>query len=436
MMKNKARFTFIIIFFIMTALLVFSLVKVNFNAGYGKSYTTTHQGETVIQLSWWGNDARHVYTMEGVDHFQEQEPDVMVSYRYGEWNGYEKRTKVWMESDNEADVMQINYAWLDMYSSDGEGFYDLNELAEYIDLDNFTEEEKAYGTKNGKLNALPIAMNTHVFYYNQDVLDEYGLSLPKTWDDLFKMGEVLGKDDRYVLGMSKKQMFILIISYYEQSSGKQMFNQDGTLAISKTEMAELIEFYRSLIEGHVLCPVDTFDRNKYMSGEIAGTMCWVSDTKIYCDGLAETGANVSRCMYPVLPNAKRSGWYTKPATMWAISANTEHPEEAAKLLNYLLNDPYMVKLQQTEKGVPVSKKAIEILNEEGLSETNEYKAIEEMNEHQENLQLIIPNIENESIIDAFKQGADEYIFDKATAEECADVICVEINEIIEGTEIE
>ncbi|MBO6113815.1 MAG: hypothetical protein J6P57_02040, partial [Lachnospiraceae bacterium] len=101
---------------------------------------------------------------------------------------------------------------------------------------------------------------------------------------------------------------------------------------------------------------------------------------------------------------------------------------------YLLNDPYMVKLQQTEKGVPVSKKAVEILNEDGLSATNEYKAIEEIKEYQEELQLIIPNIENESIIDTFKSGADEYIFDKATAGECADTICDEINDIINGKE--
>ncbi len=433
-MKNKARFIFIGSFVVMTAILVFSLIKVNFNAGYGKSYTTTRQGGAVIQLSWWGNDPRHIYTMEGVDHFQEQESDIEVSYRYGEWNGYEKRTKVWMQSHNEADVMQINYAWLDIYSSDGNGFYDLNELSDYIDLDCFSEEELSYGTQNGKLNALPIAMNTHVFYYNQDVLDEYGLSLPKTWDDLFKMGEVLGKDDKYVLGVNKKQMFLILIAYYEQKTGKQMFKQDGTLAINKDEMTELVEFYKKLLDGHVLCPVDTFDRSLYMSGEIAGTMCWVSDTKIYCDGLAETGANVSMCMYPVLPNAKRSGWYIKPATMWAISADTEHPVEAAKLLNYLLNDPYMVKLQQTEKGVPVSKKAVEILNEDGLSATNEYKAIEEIKEYQEELLLIIPNIENESIIDTFKSGADEYIFDKATAEECADTICDEINDIINGKE--
>lgn len=435
-MKQGRRGSTILLLSIIMIVAVFVFVLMRINMNYSTEETIkSRQNEIKIRMSWWGNDGRHMYTMEGVNLFQEKNPGIDVAYRYGEWSGYEKRNKVWMESHTEADVMQINYAWLNEYSADGTGFYDLNELSEYIDLDNFTAEEKSYGTQNGKLNALPIAMNTHTFYYNQDVLDEYGVDVPTTWDDLFKIGSLAEKDDRYVLGMSKKQLFILLIAYYEQNYGTQMFNEDGTLAIDEEGIAFLLSFYKKMIEEHVLCPVDTFDRTKYMSGEIIGTMCWISDTKIYCDGLAETGANVSRGSYPLVNGAKSSGWYTKPATMWAISADTIHPKEAALLINFLLNDPEMAKLQQTEKGVPVSDAAIAALNEEGLSETNEYKAITEMNEHQEDMHLMIPNMENESIIDAFKSGADEYIFDKMTVEECAEQTYEAMKEVISGSNV-
>ena len=382
-----------------------------------------------LQMSWWGNDGRHMYTMEGVDLFQQKHPEIRVDYRYGEWNGYEKRTKVWMESHNEADVMQINYAWLDVYSSDGTGFYDLNTLSDVLDLSNFTEEELSYGMKAGKLNALPIAMNTHTFYYNQDILDQYGLTVPKKWDDLFSMAKVLAPKGKYVLGFAKKHLFLLMIAYYEQSFGTPFFNQDGTLAADAKGIEYVLKFYRRLLDEHVICPIDSFDRAKYMSGEIVGTMCWISDTKIYCDGLAETGVKVSRGEYPKLDGASLSGWYIKPATMWAISKDTEHPREAALLLNYLLNDPDMAKLQKTEKGVPVSDAAVAALNEEGLSESNDYKAVQEMKAHQDELSLIIPNMENESIIDAFKSGADEYLYDKKNAPECAESIYTNIREI-------
>lgn len=382
--------------------------------------------EKIILLSWWGNDPRHKYTMEGVNHFVDINPDVIVDYRYGEWNGYEKKTKVWMRSDTEADVMQINYAWLDEYSADGMGFYDLNDLADYIDLDAFTDEQKAYGTRNGRLNALPIAMNSHVFYYNQDILDSYGIEAPTSWDEMSEAGKKLKKDDRYLLGMGKKQMFLLIIAYYEQNTGKAMFDADGSFNATPAEMADLLVFYRQMLDDHVLCPVEMFDKSKYMDGEIVGTMCWISDTQKYCDALEEKGVNVSRCLYPLLPDAKRTGWYMKPATMWAISSDVKHPEEAALLLNYLLNDPYMIKLQGTEKGVPVSSKAIEVLDREGLKDTNEYAATKDIMAHSREMNLIISNMEKEAIIEIFKENADEYLFDRMNADECAKEICKEI----------
>ena len=195
-MKESKRYSLIIILLIVVVAVgaVISILMLTGDTNEGK-VSEARPAETRLLMSWWGNDARHLYTMEGVDLYQEKTPGLSVEYRYGEWNGYEKRTKVWMESHNAADVMQINYAWLEEYSSDGSGFYDLNELAEYINLDSFTEEEKSYGVKNGKLNALPIAMNMHTFYYNQDVLDAYGLTVPESWDDLFDMAKVMKKTE-------------------------------------------------------------------------------------------------------------------------------------------------------------------------------------------------------------------------------------------------
>ena len=423
--KNMLMILLVLFFTVASLIVVFLLsrrAKLN-------EKMTTREGEIEITMSWWGNDGRHKYTMEGVDLFQERHPELKVNYRYGVWNGYEKRNKVWMESHNEADVMQINFAWLKEYSPDGEGFYDLRKLSDYIDLDNFTEEELGYGESNGVLNALPIAMNTHTFYYNQDLLDKYGCDVPSDWDDLLELGKKAKADGKYALGITKKQLFLIMIAYYEQTSGKKFFNEDGTLAIDEAGMKNVLIYYKQLIDEHVFCPVNDFDRSKYMAGDIVGVMCWISDTKIYCDGMMETGARVSRGLWPKAEGAADSGWYVKPATMWAISADTLHPEEAATLLNFLLNDPDMAVLQKTEKGVPVSDSAVKALTGQGLTETNEYKATQEMNEHQQELHIMIPIMENDAVLDVFKSGADEYLYDKQSADECAAAICAGIREL-------
>lgn len=385
-----------------------------------------------LHLSWWGNDDRHAYTMRGIDLFQEENPDIDVDYRYGEWSGYEKRNKVWMESHTEADVMQINYAWLNTYSADGTGFYDLYELSDVIDLDNFSEEDLQFGEQEGKLNAIPIAFNSATIYYNQDVYDSYNFPLPTTWEDYFAVAKVMKKDDVYPIGMAKKQLFLFLLSYYEQTTGAQMFSEDGQLNADAEDIAYILDFYKRLLDEKVMPPVEQFSREKFVNGQIAGSMFWVSDAGSYCDEMDEKGVKVSVGEYPKQSGCPLSGWYMKPATMYAISSGTKNPEEAGRLLNYLLNSEEMAEQQKTEKGVPVSRTAVNYLEENGYLDSRESEASQKMMQERDRMSIMIPVMENEDVIDAFKSGADEYIYNQVSREEAAQMIYKDMVSIIKG----
>lgn len=421
-MKNKAKITAAVAFLLAVCFVLCS-------CGAKEEYVEI-KNQTGISCSWWGNDVRHLYTIEGIGRFMDKNPDIRVSYRYGVWDGYERRNKVFMYSNTESDVMQINFAWLKQYSPDGNGYYDLSKLSDIIDLSNFTEDDLGYGTVNGKLNALPIALNTSTVFYNKDIFDSYGLELPKTWDDLYAAAEVMSKDDVYVLGMAKKHVFLLLNAYLEQTRGKAFFKEDGTLNVSADDIEYMLEFYKELIDKKVMMHIDDFSNGDFINRKVAGSICWVSDADKYCQPLSEEGANVVVGDYPASDNAKRGGRYIKPATMYAISDITEHPDEAARLLNYLLNDPEMAVLQGTEKGVPVSKSAIKALQENGQTDNFGYRSNEKMLEDRDEMELMQPELENDNIITAFKTNADDYLYGKAEAEACAEAIYDEIKEMV------
>lgn len=383
-----------------------------------------------VSFSWWGNDNRHEYTMNGVSIFEKNNPSIRVKNSYGVWQGFEKRMQVAMESHTESDVMQINYAWIDQYSEDGNRFYNLYDLADYIDFSNFTENDLQYGIKDGKLNALPIAFNSYEFYYNKTIWDKYGLDFPKNWDEVFAAAELMKEDGIYPFGYVKKAAFILVVSWFEQTHGKQVFNESGKLNISESELGEMIEFYCQLVDKKVMIPVDDFDKSKFSDGSIAATMCWVSDAGNYCGALKKKGGDPKIGGYLIPEDAKLSGWYIKPATMYAISAYTEHPEEAAKLLDFLINSPEMAKLQMSEKGVPVSKAAREAVQSMPDNDIEyEVMASAYMNDNADKLSIIKPIMENDSIISAFKENADEYLYNKMSLEECAANLYASISEI-------
>ena len=383
-----------------------------------------------IEFSWWGNDNRHAYTMDGVDLFQDISDNILVNCRYGEWSGYEKRNRVWMESNTESDVMQINYAWLTSYSADGTGYYDLYTLGDYIDFDQFDETDLQYGERNGKLNAIPIAFNTSTIGYNEDIFKKYNLEYPTTWEDFFTVAEVLREDGIYTLGMEKKHMLLMLIAYYEQTYGKNVFTEDGKLLIDREGIGYMLDFYIRLIDEKVLMPINQFERAKFGSGECAGSVFWISDADNYCKTLVSNDYTPHIGAYPSVSGSLLTGIYMKPATMYAISSITDYPEESAKLLNFLLNNEEMILLQGTEKGVPVSKKAVEILKENDQLNSYGYKAYEQMQTVKEKLNVMIPIMESEDIIDAFKTVADKYIYDVADRDDCIEEIYTAIAEIV------
>ncbi len=377
---------------------------------------------TDVSMSWWGNDPRHKYTLEGLSLFETRNPDLSVRSRYGVWNGYERRINVWMESGTETDVMQVNFNWLSKYSPEGEGYYDLNLLTDVLDLSTFSEKDLIYGTRNGHLNALPIAYNTTVFFYNQTMLDKYGLEVPRTWEDLYEAAKVLREEDIYTLGVEKKMLFLMLIAEYEQRTGKHIFAEDGSVLADQEAIESMLTTYKKIFDAGVIRPLDDFSSGDFEGEKIAGIVCWISDSSRYCNSLAEKGTEVSLGEPVCHDPDNNTGWYIKPATMYAISESTPHPQEAGRLLNFLLNDPEMAALQGTEKGIPVSKAARKALTDEDLIDDYAFLAFEQMQDRQDILQTMIPVMEKDDTINAFKNASDKYLYDQTDIHKAAEEI--------------
>ena len=384
--------------------------------------------QTQISYAWWGNDARHQYTLTGIRVFEEKNPDIRVNHTYGVWDGYETRNQVFMKSHTNADVMQINYSWLHAYSPDGTGYYNLNYLTDELDLSRYSEADLTLGTVNGHLNAIPIAYNMPVFFYNQDIYDRYGLAIPKTWDDLFAAAERMSKDGIYPIGMVKKQMFLSMIAHFEQTTGRVLYTADGSYCGMPEDWAEMLSFYKELVDRKVIPSVSDFGATDFENGTTAGACFWASDATRYCEGLKAAGANVVIGDNLMTPGALRSGWYTKPATLYAISATTQHPKEAARFLNFLINDADMARLQGTEKGVPISERALDALKSSRQLDSLEYAAAQQILEMQEENEIMIPQLEAATVMDAFKDTADKYLYGKESLEACAAEIHAQLQE--------
>ncbi|MBR1392215.1 MAG: carbohydrate ABC transporter substrate-binding protein [Ruminococcus sp.] len=390
-----------------------------------QSVVREQKSQTQITLSWWGNDTRNEYTLEAVRRFEEKYPDIKVKCSYSEWSGYEARNQVQMVSGTETDVMQINVGWLSQYSADGSGYYDLEQLSDTVDLTNFSDEMLAYGRRGGVLNAIPIAMNAETVYINKTVYDRYGLSVPKTWDELFSAAEVMKADGVFPMAGAAKSLWLYCVAYAEQAGGRQFFTDDSRIAFTEQDFLTMIEFYNRLVNESVIPKVEDFQKFNIDSGVYAGVVAWVSDAMNYFKEPLARGDEIIAADYTVLPGLESgTGWYAKPATLYAVSRNTEHPREAALLLDFMLNSPEWAELQGIDKGIPVSRSAREYLDSAGMLSGLQYDASLVM-ENNTLISQMNSVIEDSALYNSFIDACDLVLFDKSTAEEAAAKLCEE-----------
>lgn len=388
-------------------------------SGCGNDIVVTNQTQqTEISFSWWGNDARHDYTLEAIAEFERLHPEIKVKCHYSEWSGYQARNNVQMVSHTESDVMQINYAWISQYSHDGTGYYDISQLGDYFDFSNFTEEDLEYGMQNGSLNAIPIALNTMTVYINETIYNDYGLEIPKTFDDFFEAAKVMN-GECYPISMSAKSAWFFIASYVGQLKNKDFIDNEGNILFDKSDIQLMIETYCNLVNKKVMPQVEYFEKSEIVSGNYAGVLAWLSDAKSYLGGTIDKGYKITVADYTTVDGNLQS-WYAKPATMYAIRKDIEHPEEAAMLLDYLLNSTEMADYQEIEKGIPISSSQRKYLEENELLDGIQYDAFTKMNDNKEKLEVISPYFENESMIDAFIAVCNEVLYGKSGAEEQAE----------------
>lgn len=383
--------------------------------------------ETEIIFSWWGTDARHDYTMEAIKAFEEKYPNIKVKLEYGEWTGYDTKTDVKMASRTQADIMQINFAWINKYSADGSGFYDLNKLPN-LDLSSFSESSLKYGMSNGVLNALPIALNSKVFMYNKTIYDKCQVSIPKTWEDLFNAAKVMNPQGYYPLELDEAGAYFVCLAYVEQSTGKSIFDENGNFAFTEEQIQQMIDFYIEMVNNGVVVSISDKDGDGFSKGTYAGTVQWITNSEKNQKLLADNGFEMVVGELPIMNGAANSGWYSKPASMYAVSNNATHLEEIGLLLDFLVNSEEMSKLQQMEKGVPVSQKAKDVLSAQGLLEgiQNDAQTIVDATD----TKIAGNNLENSSIQAAIKAGFDNVLYAGMSSDEAAVQAYGEIQEAL------
>ncbi|MCM1133601.1 MAG: ABC transporter substrate-binding protein [Ruminococcus flavefaciens] len=408
-----------------------------------KSAVTVPDGSLdpcTIRFSWWGGDDRHQATSEAIKLWNELHPEIQVVAEYGGWDGWTEKVSAQLSGGTAPDIMQINYDWLVTFSPDGSGFYNLNQLSDWIDLSQFDSDVLSFGEVDGILNAVTVSVSGRGLFYNSEIYRRFNAQYPSTWDELIALGEKFSREDIYPIDLdiqSGGTAWYLAVVYVQQQTGREFISMDGKLGFTEEDIKSALDFYKKLEDNHVIRTIDVrtdedgsvalYQSPEFIDGRVAGVLEWGSSVGKYemtlPDGVLETG--------PLLADdsGNNSGWLIKPSMMYAISKDTKYPDETAVFMDFLLNNKECAEILGTTRGIPSSHIAEQRLESSGklvgLSQESDI-----LFENADTV-TISPYMELSQMKDFYNTAIEKVSYGKADTAEAAHEMYESINEYLE-----
>lgn len=394
-----------------------------------------------LRMSWWGSDDRHIATQEALKICGAKFGHTIAPEFTG-FQGHQEKVATQLAGRTEADIMQINWPWLPLFSKSGDGFADLNQFKDIIDLSQWSKSDLDDGTVKGKLNGISVSTTGRVFMFNKTTYDKAGIPIPKTWDDLIAaapvMKEKLGKEYFPFEGAALDARLVVVLRT-TQKTGKDLIDPaTNKVAWTQAELAEGLKFYQTLVDKGVIESWKTVaaggnkplhENQKWAKGQIAGTYQWDSTYGKIATPM-EKGQELVPVKLLTIEGAKTDGVYRKPSMLFSISKNSKDPKAAAQVLNCLLNDPEAAKILGATRGIPSSKVALDTLNKEGKVKPVQLEAYKRVMEPTS--PGVSPLNEHPRVTEVFDTNFEAYAYGQQSAEDTAEEIIAGINDALTG----
>lgn len=199
-------------------------------------------------------------------------------------------------------------------------------------------------TADGKHWSLPSFSSTEIFYVRTDKLEEKGLALPETWDDVMAIAEAINDPDNQFWGWGMQMgtpSWDSEVSFTSMlwSFGGKTWDEEGKPAIDSPETRQLLDLIKKAWDSGVIPPDgatwDDGGNNKAYQTEIVGMIFNTGSVLRYLQN-EDTELLAKTAVIPIPAGPKGrfvSGYYYQ----WGAFTTSQHPELCLQLMEYLFS---------------------------------------------------------------------------------------------------
>ncbi|MFD5213632.1 ABC transporter substrate-binding protein [Microbacterium sp. NPDC058345] len=351
--------------------------------GAGATYDPDEK--VTLDFSFWGNDVRADLYNRAIDAFNEEYPNIEVNVSFLDFPAFWEKRQTEAAGGGLPDVMQFDYSYLRQYSENGL-LLDLNPyLGGVIDTDPLPESVLKIGVVGDQTTAIPTSTNAWGLFLNPVLLEKANVEAypgAGSWEDydawMSEVTSAAADSGIELWGGTDYNMRIQNFEIYQRAKGEDLFTADGEPNFTEDDLLEFWQLGAANRDDKVVIDQQTLEEISPLSGFDAGLtaseLTWDNFGAGYLGNLGEGYTELDLIEPPVTKEGAQD-LYLKPSMLHAVAANTDHPEAAVTLLNFLVNSAEVGEIFGTNRGLPASETQLEGAQLDAMGEQiKEYEA--------------------------------------------------------------
>jgi multiple sugar transport system substrate-binding protein len=337
---------------------------------------TVVPAEGAVRLQYWDmqwGDLVVVALQDLVTEFNTANPEIHVSFTELSWGDYLQKFTAAVQAGDPPDMAGGDAGIAFNMSAQGEAL-DLSDLYAEWEADGTLADMTEWAHQKWDWNetrpGITWQFDSRGFFYRKDMLEQAGIEVPTTWEELLAAAKALHKPDEGIAGIAvpgkqgsydPDQFFMTFVI----QAGGGIADADGNLAIDSPANLEALKFVKELVDSATARGTASWSFTEVLrafeQGQAAiafGGGWFIGDIKTNAPDLFPNTGLLPPLLGPGGPEAQRIVAFANP---WMIFNQTEHPEETKTFLKFMMRPDNLRKVYEADPGAkwPVFKSLLD-----------------------------------------------------------------------------
>jgi multiple sugar transport system substrate-binding protein len=319
-------------------------------------------GKIKLRFSYWGSDARQKMTEEAIKKFEAKNPTIDVEGEFSDFASYYETLSTKVAANDAPDVITIEIRGLREYADRGT----LADLASKVNTADIDAKVLTTGAIDSKQFAIPTGVNAFSLVVNPGLVESSKAKLPDdtkwTWDDYVDLASKVSSGSGGKVTGTQLSWNPAYLQIYAAQKGEPFYS-GNKLGMSPQTIKDWWAIMQNLIKTKGApdaaksseIGATSIDQSLLATNTGAMGMWWSNQLGAVTKA---SGQNLNLLRMPKVAGATTSGMFLQPAMFYTASSKSEHAAEAAKFIDFMINDPEAGAIILSDRGLPASSKVL------------------------------------------------------------------------------